>query len=115
MKNISHDTYKSFGLVRSDAVEEHSKCTRQKATLTRRARHSEGLSTSGDPISKKQTCNNRTNRVSGNTTTKLLRPNTQILNVFFFLKPTQVLTILPLDQVRDERFGNMFKQLQLRY
>lgn len=33
----------------------------------------------------------------------------------FFLKLGSVLTILPLDQVRDERFGNMLKQLHLRY
>lgn len=105
MNNISI-TYKSFGLVRSNAVEDHGKGARQKATLARRARHSERLSTSCYPICKKQTCNNHTNRVSG--TTKLLRANTQILTM-------PVLTVLPLDQVRDKRFGNMFKQLQLRY
>lgn len=85
MNNISHHTYKSFGLVRPNAVEDHIKCTRQKATLTRRARHSECLSTSCYSISKKQTCNNHTNHVNGTTTTKLLTANTQMWNkVFFF-------------------------------
>lgn len=75
MDNISPYTYKSFGLVGSNAVEDHSQCARQKTTLTRRAGHRERLSTSRYPVGKKQTCNNHTV-----TTTA----NTQIVNMVSF-------------------------------
>lgn len=50
-------SYISFGLVGSNAVEDHVEGARQKSTLTWGTSHGEGLSTSRHPVCKEQTCN----------------------------------------------------------
>lgn len=51
-------SYKSSGLVGSDTVEDHFKCTGEKSTLPWRPRHCERLPAASYPIGKEQTCNN---------------------------------------------------------
>lgn len=51
-------SYKSSGLVGSDTVEDHFKCTGEKSTLPWRPRHCERLPAASYPVGKEQTCNN---------------------------------------------------------